>query len=536
MLIFHDCLMELFDTVYVLIKPVIFSRPIGSALAFQYNEAVKLWSVLSLFFLVIVVSCGPQGAKENKDLSSNDQPSTETLNQQQLRRYQLAIKPDFIHFGEAQQRLAAYQFECEDCPLSMGKLITGTIDDSQSKPSRISGNCFGGLIGTKRFLTSRHCLPNDLLEVEKNCKNRIQIIFPKLGNSSQNQLVGCNKVLALSPHFDDVDETDLQTDWAILELEESLDDRVTEVAAVPLPDASHYFLFVPLVDEITDSLVLHRIQCTTRQGTTGVPWYDQDISPLALFDCEQDITRGYSGSLVYQQTAEGYRPVATLSHIHDVQQNSEDIVVSASILASTFICLPSEELSEHAEACAFDPHGRNQRREQMIIAKLNSEKPRILAEIQTLLGDDHPLRWVDLNIDDVEAGRVTEHIQGKWQRIETLNSSVFERAGKQAFLETLSPIVPLCVPPEHIPNPMMMERTLIQMPRLRLSVIETESRQIEVDFEISALEVELFKSPLSDDRYLMGLPGPQPPPLAFPERALLSAGINHAAAALAVCQ
>ncbi len=489
---------------------------------------MKILSAFLFVLLALLVACGPSPSPENSAL-----PSTESLNQQQIQRYQQALKPAFFHWGEVEDNLPRYQFDCADCPASVGQLFAMTVDATQPKPVQITSSCFGGLISENQFLTSRHCIPDDLLVAEQSCENRIQVILPQTQSALRIERVGCEKIVSFSAPVADLAIEEPQPDWAIIQLKQSFPERFIEMEPSPVPDQQELLAFVPLQDQDSMELILQKITCTSRQNTLAVPEYNSDISPIALLDCSQDITKGFSGSLLFKATDQGYRPVAALSHIHDTQINQEEIIVSRSVVASPFVCLPND--GEEPESCGFDPSHHQSLKERLIIEALQAKNEEIKDRVEQILGDNHPIVWDPIDANKMEQGDGTVHLLAKWERIMSLRSNTLGPAAKRTFFETLVQVTPRCLRPDSRPDRTQGLEVFTQMPLIRLRVQETASRQISVTFTVAPVAVQIFQDRENPEVYRLGVnrQTPEPP---HPPRALISAGVNHAATSLAVCQ
>ncbi len=489
---------------------------------------MKILSGFPFVLLTLLVACGSDNSTQISSL-----PSTESLNQQQIQRYQQASKPPFFHWGEVEDNLPRYQFDCPDCPASVGQLVAMTVDATQAKPVQITSSCFGGLIAADQFLTSRHCLPDDLQAAEQNCENRIQVILPQTHAGNQIERVDCKKIISLSAPIADLASDEPQPDWAIIQLQHSFPERFTAMDPRPIPDQEELMAFVPLQKQDSADLILQKITCTSRQNSLAVPEYNSDISPIALLDCDQDITKGFSGSLLFKPTDEGYQPVAALSHIHDTQINQEEIIVSQSVVASPFACIPADD--DLPDTCAYDPAQHQSLKEQLIIEALRAKNDEIKTRVEQILGDNHPVEWDPIDMNNIEQGDGPAHLLAKWERILNLRSNTVGTATKRAFFETLVQITPRCLRSESRPDRVQGVEVFTQMPLIRLRVQETSSRQISVAFNVVPVAVQIFQDRENPEVYRMGVnrQTPEPP---HPPRALFSAGVNHAATSLAVCQ
>ncbi len=408
-----------------------------------------------------------------------------------------------------------------------------TVDDSHPKPVQTTGVCFGGLIGPDTFLTNRHCIPEDLRATDQSCENRMRVIFPKLSPETEVELGECEKIISVAPPIEGLVDENLQPDWAIIKLKESRPDRATEIVPMPIPDNTELFAFVSLQDPETEQLSLQQIKCTSRQKTLNLPEYSSDESPLVLLDCEQDITKGFSGSHLYQQVDENWQPVALLSHVFDTQINQEDIIVSSTIVATSLYCLPGDE--DRPEACTFDPNQNQSLKDQLVIEALAVEKEEIQEQVARILGNSHPLQWQEVTVEKVENGESTTHMSQKWQNLVGLHQPSVGRSGRIAFFETMITQAPHCLKRDSIPDPINEQFTRTRVPVVRLWLTLTEAGRVQVHHQVLPQGVEIYENPVSPGEYLMGAQHRVGPRASMPQ-SLIANGVNFAATSLAVCE
>lgn len=509
--------------------PYLFTTPIGDRHPYQYNEPVRI-STLSVLLLFFLGACSPDPAPQ-----SVSTPSTEDLNKEQQDRYEKALKPRFVHFGEAEDHLPLFDFECEDCPVSFGQFIATKVDSTKEKPARKTSNCQGGLVDDDLFLTNRHCLPEELQEKGLSCEGQVKIIFPKV-NDIEGEIVGCKEVVDFYARPQNLDRKEPQPDWALIKLDKKLKNRVTPMDKSPIPDQTEVVAFVPVAGQNPDYVELKQINCVSYQNTLSLPEYLDEISPVAFFECDQDVTKGYSGTLLFKKVEDGnenleLKPIATLSHIWDYQRNKEDIIVSKFIVASTFQCVSGEDPLD--EKCQFDHEKENSLKQELVLRKINPLKELIAQELTQYRTNEHPILWDDINIEEVKAGQSTKNIVAKWRHlIERENPRFLDESARATFFETLVQFQPRCLKKAHIPTPHKEVKTNI--PVMTLRVHRDSRNRVEVLHEVRHVPVEILVDAKDNSQYTFKRLEPRPP-FEASESSILSYRINHLATSVPPC-
>lgn len=456
--------------------------------------------------------------------------STDTLNEQQKLRFEQAAKPMNIAFGELESQSHHFQLDCIDCPQGIGQVLSWSIDPSHSKPARITNNCQGALIGDNRFITNRHCLPFDLREKGLSCKNRVKVLFPALDAESLPQVMGCESILDISPTTK-LDEGQPQPDWVILQLDTEQDSIEVPTEPTNLPHKTELFAFVP-VKKNNGSLEINPIKCTTQQNSLMLPEYQNDDSPVILLHCEQDITKGYSGSMLYQDIDDQWVPVASLSHVWGTQKKSENIIINKKAIASSLACLPLYGDNEVPENCAFHPKRKKKLKQQLIIKALKRARKKIKKQMEPYLEDSHNFAWEELNLES--DSELPAHVQNFWEQLQAKNYGFIKQPGKKALMRTLSPLVPKCIQPESAPNFKTNENFTASVPMVQLTLYRSSHGQVRVQGQVRHQKVQLVSAAGSPEGHFTFLPVAGPGMKPHP-RAILSQQFKHNGAVLPIC-
>jgi hypothetical protein len=450
---------------------------------------MKLSFLFLLFFCLLPVACfeSPKASSVQEWSQAPEPPPQQA--EDRAERFRNAARTLFIPFNRAEASLSSFNQPCRDCPAGIGQVLIA-IEEDESDTGRLhTANCQGGLIAENLFITNRHCLPESLREKDVSCEDRIRVLFPQTSEENSPELVECESVIDLSPSYAGLDTNQPQPDWVLLKLKNELSDRIQEFEAIGVPDNLELKAFVPTQLSPTE-VKIQEINCTTFQNTLSLPEYRHEESPLLRLHCDQDITPGYSGTLLYQKVDENWVPVATLSHLWEHGVSSDQLIVSQRVVATSLFCLQEDQ--QDNERCEFDPTKNNSLKEALLIQALNDKKAQVLQSLAPFNSDTSPLRWQELTIEKVEQGQTTPQLLQKWQEMQaTLHStpaSFITINAVRALFETLSPLYPECVRTQ--PTEVS---TIIEMPSLALIISRDENSRIVVDSRIVSQQgVEMY--------------------------------------------
>ncbi len=462
-------------------------------------------------------------------------PSTQELNQQQLDLYKKTAKPPLTIWGETEKSLKQFKFDCPDCPLSFGKLITNRVDDSAAKPVRYTGNCHGGLIAPDLFLTNRHCIPADLIDSELSCRGRIKVLLPKVSEDTQSHSVDCDKLVNMSEVFPELLEKYPQPDWALVKLDESFDERSTVPHLQGIPDETQAFLFIPLQDPDSLEVTVRKITCTSHQNTLHLPEFSKDEAPLGFFSCDHHVTKGFSGSLLYQETSKGVlAPAATLSHLWDTQINQENILVSKNIIASNLACLPMEGHTL-SDDCPFAPGQQEKSRQTLLLGHLDITQKKIRTALEVYLADtSSAIEWDEISMSKVMNDETTPQLKQYWQKLQTLaNPRLTDEVLKSYFL-TITTLFPKCLKSESIELLKTGEMPKATVPVIDLQMTQGDDGRLQVNFKVTEISTVLGQSRAHPERFAFKEMTPRQPEKRN-KMAILSGRFHHSAASIPPC-
>ena len=496
---------------------------------------VRGFKILFIFFSINILlsACSdtPTPQKEKHAF-----PSTEALNKEQERRYEEADKPLFIPFSKVEESLENFKLTCEDCPNSFGQLISRIIkvDPDGSKPKRLfyTANCQGGMIGENLFLTSLHCIPEDIAAKEASCSDRIKVILPELDGETPLQVLECEKVLSLSEKYPELSEKSPKPDWAIIELKQKVEKRWAPMDKEGINHKELFYSYIPLVNAKSGDFKIKKITCKALQSTIPLPDFSHPHSPIARFKCNTPITSGFSGTLLYRGENAEATPVAVMSHNLDTQVNKEDILISSFSIASNVTCLPPEEGSELHESCQFHPGKRNNLKEQLFVDALKEEKKIIQENLSQYLNPDNPILWELTDLEKIDS--LPQLYQVFFKKLLDQKHSFINDEANKWFFQTMVPIYPVCLKKDFIPDFVAKKETHTTVPVITLIALKNPDGQLEVQHRLKHLQVSLFTSPSKDDHYTFHKLAPLKP-FNPPRQPLKADRFSHLSAEIPVC-
>ena len=466
-------------------------------------------------------------------------------------------RPIFFKPSTMDQSLEIFsQLDCPDCPNSIGQIMFRyKLKDHDSSGTETSGNeiftknCQGGLIGEDLFLTSRHCLPPEIQNVGDSCQENTVVILPRINDKFPLKVLDCDHLVSVSNTYDGLQIEDVQPDWAILKLSESLPERFSEPTMRGIEDKERVFAFIPLKNPKTGEVTITTIECQGIQKSRRFPEFQSTQSPVAFLECDREIGKGFSGHLLFRfEPDNGYSPVATFSHyIHtksanSANESSEENVYKSSklIYASQMACISSDEVVE-SDSCHFDPNQRSLLDQQLFIDNLDQTKAEIDGILAPLVqNENQPIQWERVHLENWET--LPEYYLSFFQEdLETL------RQPKEVtirFLQSVVPIYTKCVRPEFIDNENPHLKIPIQVPTTKVYVRQDEYRRVFTEYEINYLKGHLVPkrkdssgkiSSLEDLKFVIRFISSEVPPLNHPENHILRGWFYHSSHTIPIC-
>ena len=487
-----------------------------------------------LFFtlFLFLTACGDSPPSETLAI-----PSTDDLNRRQLERYERAHRPVFVSWDKIDSSLHQFNFEtCEDCPVSFGHFITQTeeVDDSLPKPARVirTGNCQGAMVSENLFLTSRHCLPKDLQEKEKNCTGRIKILLSSLGNL-ESKTLECEKIVDFAPGFEDFAIENPQPDWALVETKESIATRFNPVDSSGLTEGDLLYGWIPLISPDSEKIDLIKIECQAIQRSLKLPEFLNDQSPIALLKCDRDITKGFSGTALFRKSEEGYKAVAVLSHLWDTQVNKEDIIVAKYIVASNNSCIPDGE-NDVPETCDFKPSKTAALKRQLVLEALETQRQKILDELKGFLEDEsQPVQWALTDPDNIS--QMPKGYPEYLQSLKSVHYPHLPKKNRKFLFQSMIPIFAQCIKKEVIAENAELKLRQGISPSIRLDLVKNGRRQLVARHWLRNVPIEIRLNRQDNNTYVLSRMGPPLPPMNRPQNRIVSERFSHLSVQIPPC-
>ena len=351
------------------------------------------------------------------------------------------------------------QLDCENCPDSFGHLVKKSFLTNKDVSSVFeTGHCQGSLIGENLFLTARHCLPEELENPGDSCKDKIEIVFPRV-RGKPAEVLECGELVDLSKNFG---EDYYQPDWAILKLEQTSSRFAPEKSEESeeeqgLSDNQELFGFIPLQNSKTGEIKITRFQCQTIQKSIHFPEYSENKTAMAFLICDRPLTHGFSGTTLFRKKEnQGYVPEAVLSHIIEIKkpkgQSLLNLKFSDKIIASQISCINNQ-----SESCQFgiDMGEREKPLKRLIQKTLNQSKAEIDNEIdQWIKNQNHPILWKTVSRENWNQlpPSYLEYFKTNRQNVKTAGGGydLQQNLNPIDYLQNLVPIYPECVQPQFI--------------------------------------------------------------------------------------
>lgn len=492
---------------------------------YLYNNQVLFTQSSLAILLIFLVACAP-----DHQVQRSTQESIENPELQQKKRYAKADKPLFIGWQNRDRSTQDFSFQCKDCPSNTGQLVSLI---SEQTTQVISGSCQGTLISADLFLTNRHCLPKDLLEKQASCEDRIEIIFPGISDNDPAERIGCQQVVEFAPFFNNWSEDKPQPDWALLELKKKRPQRVLPTSKQGIKDLSVVYAFIPLQSEKHEKLQMTKITCISQQNTMALPEYNSDFSSLLYFQCDKDITKGFSGTTLFMEKNKKLIPVALLSHIWDQQINNEKIMVSNKIVATPFYCLPFEK--DKPKTCDFQPSKRYGLKIQLLTKAIKNKEKNILETWKNYIADSNqPVEWRQILDQDVKTDEMAALYQNYWNKLKQQSQGSVEEESLQEFFKAIVGFEPVCIKQSWLEKNQDASQRVTEIPLIDLVVYENQGRRVRVEFDWQKIKTRILTDRDKEQNFVFS-PLQEAQAYQGPRRALISGRLNHGAMSLPPC-
>lgn len=484
-------------------------------------------ALMGLILTLVLSACGGGDSSEGQ----NGAPSTDELNARQLRLLEQAHKPVDLRWSDLEAAKSYFQFENPEAPLSVGQMVSHSRTTRQGRQAIETGNCQGSMISSDYFVTSRHCIPKDILARRSNCNGRIKIILPEIGDKPYRSL-NCEKVMAFAPYHPSLRDEVPQPDWAVIKIKGTVKDRSYRPDFSGVMDRERLFGFLPLTDPKTHKINLKQITCQAIQRNWLVPEYIHSRSPLVFLQCDHGVTKGFSGLTLFRHTdAGGFVPVSVLSHIRAEQINNEKLLISPFVVASNMSCLPFQSNGQLPPACRFNPNNVNLLKKEIIVGELTDLKKKVDEEMQP---------WIDSPEDPVVWSRIDE---SKWNKLPPTYQAKFneERArgveflpgeSQDYFTQTTVPIYAKCIRTKFLPDQGQITQIPTKVPVVEVSVLRTDTSEITSQYQVREIPAEVRKGP--GDGYVLKQTSSYPGFLA-PQRMIIGGYFTHASVTIPPC-
>ena len=498
----------------------------------------------------------PKNEVQQNESIHEDSKESQLDQEENPKTLQEVHRPIFFKRSTMDQSLDIFaQLGCPNCPTSIGQIMFQyKLKDHDSSGTETSGNknftknCQGGLIGEDLFLTSRHCLPPEIQNVGDSCQENTVVILPRINDKFPLKVLDCDHLVSVSNTYDGLPEREIQPDWAILKLSESLPERFTEPTMRGIEDKERVFAFIPLKNPKTEEVTITTIECQGIQKSRHFPEFRSTQSPVAFLECDREMGKGFSGNLLFRfEPDNGYSPAATFSHyIHTKSANSadespeENVYKSSKLIyASQMACVSSDEVVE-SDSCHFDPNQKDLLGQQLFIDNLEQTKAEIDGILSPLVqNENQPIQWERVHLENWET--LPEGYLSFFKKH-------FEKSGLSKeidirFLQNLVPIYTKCVRPEFIDNENPYSKIPIQVPTTKVYLRQDEYRRVFTEYEINHLEGYLVPkrkdssgetSSLEDLKFVIRFSS-EVPPHNHPETHIARGWFYHSSHTIPIC-
>ena len=372
-----------------------------------------------------------------------------------------------------------YQNDCKDCPASVAQVLV-----------KNSMQCFGGLIAEDIVMTSRHCLPKTLLTKGASCKGLVRFFFS--GNENFNaRAMGCDEVVDFIPEplwakrqRRRGQKRDLtpHPDWVLLRTRKKMPRRMADIKKDGIADAKKLFVYFPRFDHQAGLVRVKKVECESVQRSPFFPFYIYDTSPLVSIRCNEQLTKGSSGSNVYNEDGQ---IVGTISHglayiKREKKLHFKTIAGKAYTpwLAVNNLSCILDVKDEDKEDCKFDPKMRKKLRKWIFlghIKKAGQKAEKAFEQWQTQV--NLPLRWEPISTDSLED--LPDSYQKIFSKRQNRRKSWLNPRGNQALTKLFIPSYPKC-----LEKP--LDFTNIPYPYAKVRIMRTPLRRVHIDIQFAS--------------------------------------------------
>ncbi|MCB0378134.1 MAG: hypothetical protein KDD33_06555, partial [Bdellovibrionales bacterium] len=251
------------------------------------------------------------------------------------------------------------------------------------------------------FFTSRHCVPNDLLEKGASCAGRIKVIFPGIGHQMPIEEVGCESIEDLAPIVDGLNPQAPQPDWAILKLSKKLPQRVSATTTEGAEDGEKLYAFAPLWDPRNNTITTRTIECEAVQNSLEFPNFSKRSSIMMYLYCSQKMTNGFSGTLLFDSKGKDAKVVGAVSHIYNPDARGQEVHLSDKVIASNLSCILADPKKPIPDECQFkkgERHDKGKRLWKRFLPKLKEKADELFADWEKVA--DSPIEWTKIDKDN----------------------------------------------------------------------------------------------------------------------------------------
>lgn len=444
----------------------------------RYSVRVQksIW-ILTVSILVFA-GVGLGGCSSSSPQSNQDQKRS--YQEEQMARYAEALKPINVSWSSPSDSFNKFRFDCEDCPAAIGHVIS-KISAEQS------GNCQGGFFNDT-FISNRHCIPEELHYAGASCAGLVKVLLPQLRMDQDVEIVDCDKVIAISSPQLSLNIEDVQPDWVILKLKKSPSSRAQPASTSGIADGETLVGFVPVETGVQSSQLM-RIECQAIQNSLHLPEFHSDQGPLAYFQCDQDATRGFSGTTLFRQSEKGYEPVATISHLLDSKEQIDATLVSQFVVASQYGCMVKNAGSP---SCAFNPQQHDRLKEDVVVNKLKKMKTDIDEELASWLNQrNNPIRWE--RIEENEWRSLPASYGEFFRRESEVQYPNLSRSHRGYFSQVLVPIFAACIRQEFLPETDESVDIPTEVPVVRAS-LTMEQKRLRGNWSVEVIPVHIRRT------------------------------------------
>ncbi len=379
------------------------------------------------------------------------------------------------------------QLECQDCPPSFGHLIRKFDLNHDGETFTMTKNCQGSLIDEDLFLTARHCLPS-YFNPGDSCEGDVKVILPRIGDDKPMEILDCDQLIRVSKTYEGLSKEDSQPDWAILKLKRKSSGRFLKPDmdnAKGISDNESLFAFSIFENPRTEEISIAQIKCRAIQNSWDLPEFNNNLSPLALLQCDHPLGPGFSGMTLFRKGEDQqYSPVGIHSHSRGEESERRSVI-------SQVICMGE---GEKPGFCEFYPDKRGDHRNKIYIKSLENSKVEIDKKLKHLIGDEsNPIEWRQVNSENWR-NLPKNYVANFNKTIEKFNKIMGEAIIH--YIQNRVPVYPKCVRRSFVPDKGAI-KIPVQIPMTEVSLTKREDQKVATYYKITYLEANLVLG--SDD-------------------------------------